>query len=74
MFPSMGRIVTYVQPASEQPVNGKREHPAMITHVWNDSGVNLQVFFDAGTVAPRTSVLRDDIGGANGYWKWPDRV
>lgn len=75
MTPTCGRTVVYVQPADELPVNGTREHPAIITRVWGDTGVNLQVLFDAGDVAPRTSVrmidaARPDAGG----WKWPERT
>jgi hypothetical protein len=71
MFPTIGRIVIYHQPKSEEPVNGSRDHPAIITRVWSETGVNLQVFFDAGVAQPRTSVCRDDIGGGCGYWTWP---
>lgn len=71
MSPTIGRIVIYHQPKSEEPVNGSREHPAVITRVWSEKGVNLQVMFDAGMVEPRTSVLRDDVGSGAGYWTWP---
>ena len=78
MKPTLGRIVIYTQPAAEAPVNGSREHPAIITRVWQPdsevSGVNLQVFFDAGTPSPRTSVLHASRGSDQlGNWDWPKR-
>ena len=79
MKPSIGRTVIYVQPQDEHPVNGTREHPAVVTRVQNP-GVetpycNLQVLFDAGSVTPRTSVPQFNAEAAEaGGWKWPDRV
>lgn len=78
MKPSIGRTVIYVQPEHEQPVNATREHPAVITRVCGDgdaAALNLQVAFDAGETAPRTSVLPLNSGTPGlGGWKWPDRV
>ncbi|MEW6332455.1 MAG: hypothetical protein AB1560_13440 [Pseudomonadota bacterium] len=78
MKPTVGRIVIYKQPAHEAPINGSREHPAIITRVWQtdseESSVNLQVFFDAGTPEPRTSVLPASRGDDQcGNWDWPKR-
>lgn len=49
MKPTIGRIVHYVQekPASYQPKDGPNvlvNLPAIITAVWSDTCVNLQVF------------------------------
>jgi len=67
MKPSIGRIVIF----RSEDHNGVLEHPAIITRVWNDTCVNLLVFFDAGTASPRTSVtLNHETYG----WKWPERV
>ena len=51
MKPTIGRIVHFVQekPASYQPKEGPRvlvNLPAIITAVWGDTCVNLQVFTD----------------------------
>lgn len=78
MNPTLGRIVIYTQPANEPPINDTREHPAIITRVWQpenpDSSVNLQVFFDGSSVSPRTSVLPASRGGDQfGNWDWPKR-
>lgn len=78
MNPTIGRVVIYKQPAAEQPINGTREHPAIITRVWQtdkpDSGVNLQVFFDGSSVSARTSVLHASRGDdQSGNWDWPKR-
>jgi hypothetical protein len=73
--PAVGRIVIFVQPATEQPVNGTREHPAIITRVWNDGLVNLQVFYDAAPVEARTSVGPYDVEAPDGWgWRWPERT
>lgn len=75
MTPTIGRTVIYVQGTNEESANGTREHPAVITRVWNDKGVNLLVFFDAHAPEPRTSVLRDDTAGPDmPYWHWPQRI
>jgi len=36
--------------------NGTRFHPAIVTRIWSDTCVNLQIFFDAGKVEVKTSV------------------
>jgi hypothetical protein len=51
MKPTIGRIVHFVQekPASHQPKEGPRvlvNLPAIITAVWGETCVNLQVFTD----------------------------
>ena len=61
MKPSIGRIVHYVQekPACYQPKEGPRlmvHLPAIITAVWGDTCVNLQVFTD-GTNSDDASMM-----------------
>lgn len=88
MKPTIGRIVTYFVGDGEiaenkylpDGPNGHREHPAIITAVWSDDCVNLRVFFDAGEIGVRNSMMRlPDLppGTAgnrfNSGWKWPDR-
>lgn len=75
--PSVGRIVQYFPPGVPFKAGG---YPAVITHVWGDLCVNLNVFNDGShRLAPEllmpTSVMQinpekiDDIG-----WQWPPRV
>ncbi len=89
MVPSIGRIVTYYQGDSEVDIvahfpdgaNGTRWHPAIITRVWADDCVNLQVFFDTHGPALRFKILKlpEMLGGVvnpsgNSGWCWPGRV
>ncbi len=68
--PTIGRVVHYTQPDDQEPRNATRVHPAMITRVWNDTCVNLVVFFDAGSPQALTSVTK--LPGYNGGgWDWP---
>lgn len=75
MKPTVGRIVHYRQPDNEPAVNGTKVHAAIVTRVWSDSVVNLQVFFDSGPVEPVTSVEveRPEEEGAGRRWFWPPR-
>lgn len=89
--PSIGRIVHYYQGDYEAPhgnmqderwtgTNGTRFHPAIITRVFTDDCVNLQVFFDAQAPGARSSVMRIPDEMLNGMhiassgWRWPERV
>lgn len=75
MTPTVGRIVIFRQPVNEEPVNGMREHPAIITRVWSNDLVNLHVFYDGAPSAARTSVVRADDVDLTGYtWHWPERA
>lgn len=60
MKPAIGRIVIYH--------NGVVDYPAIITRVWNDNCVNLQIFEDGIGILIRTSVV-EGIGVAQ--WSWP---
>lgn len=70
--PFLGQAVIYVQPDSEQPVNGTREHPAIVTRVWNETMVNLKVMFDFGPTESVGSVMRNDVANqGTGHWYPP---
>lgn len=72
MKPTVGRIVIFQQGAHAEPINGTREHPAIITRVWSDTCVNLQVFFDNARPAPSASVLHTSAAQQNSMsWSWP---
>ena len=75
--PSVGRIVIYTP---EEPYNTEKSKlqgwPAIITHVWGDSCVNLHVLQDGSYGAPYplpTSVTYSE-SKAPRSWSWPPRV
>lgn len=88
MKPSIGRIVLFVQEKREayQPKEGPRltlNLPAIITAVWGDTCVNLQVFTDGtnsddlnmSPVKWVTSASLDDSDAPQPRtWHWPPRV
>ncbi len=89
MKPSVGRIVRYFVGDFEigdrgmqtGGPNGHREHPAIITFVWSETCVNLQVLFDDGTIGwrPSSTLLPElpegaKLDTANSGWKWPERA
>lgn len=73
--PSVGRIVHYTPPSNESGGKGQ-PHAAVVTHVWGDSCVNLNVLqdgsFKLANLTP-TSVSFSD-NGSPGTWNWPPRV
>ncbi len=89
MKPTIGRIVHYVQekPAQYQPADGPKlmvHLPAIITAVWGDTCVNLQVFTDGSNSEIDgtnfrcckwvTSVSLDDSADPKARsWHWPER-
>lgn len=91
MTPSVGRIVHYWPNAehgktANQPGVRARKgqpYPAVITHVWSDTCVNLRVIDDgshslgSGTSMPTVTscVLADAASPPDGeFWSWPARV
>lgn len=63
--PSVGRIVLVPVDAINLPSNGAEVVPGIITRVWSDTMVNLQVFLDSGAVVAKTSArLYDDAAAA----------
>lgn len=77
--PSLGRIV--LVPMDPRHNNGADTAPAVISHVWSDSTVNVRILADGPDVEWRTSVVyTPDLGGFDGdpaslfRWSWPPRV
>jgi hypothetical protein len=69
MKPTIGRIVHFVD-------DDGSEWPAVITRVFSDTRVNLQVFRDSD-VTPRTSVPLIEVSGdpsSRFSWHWPQRA
>lgn len=89
MKPTIGRLVHFVQrkPAMYQPAAGSDAPfalvhlPAIITAVWGDTCVNLQVFTDGTNsdemnMAPIkwvTSSSLDATATQERSWHWPER-
>jgi hypothetical protein len=87
MKPSIGRIVHFVQNKPSGFGEGVRVHlPAIITAVWGDTCVNLQVFTDGSnseqgpnsnppSVKWITSAQIDESENPQPYtWHWPEKV
>ena len=84
--PGIGRIVHYVQNKPAGYGEGTIHLPAIITNVWGDTCVNLQVFTDGSnseqgpnsnppSVKWITSASLDDSETPNPYtWHWPERT
>lgn len=78
--PSVGRIVHYTP--QEPAANGTKgqPYPAVITHVWSDTCVNLNVLNDGSFTLSRdecpTSVTlaADASNPTPRTWHWPPRV
>lgn len=78
--PSVGRIVHYTP--QEPAGNGTKgqPYPAVITHVWSDTCVNLNVLNDGSFTLSRdecpTSVnlATDPDNPSPRTWSWPPRV
>lgn len=70
--PSIGRIVLF-----HASLKGEEPLPAIITKVWSDQVVNLEVFgAPAGTKWP-SSVVHESASWRKEdeqYWSWPPRV
>jgi hypothetical protein len=83
--PSIGRIVHFVQDNPPRYGEGTVHLPAVITAVWSDTCVNLQVFTDGsnseidGTNFQHakwvTSATLDGSDSPHpGTWHWPEKV
>jgi hypothetical protein len=78
MKPTIGRIVHFVNPFGI----GSEIFPAIITHVWSETCVNLHVFYDGpnGDVPEDaspfvSSVLFDQHGvPSQRTWHWPPKA
>lgn len=82
MKPSIGRIVHYVLASTDSPRNAGEHRPAIITRVWSDECVQLQVFTDGpndeaegdqGGLLWRSSVSMNDVEKPGRTWHWPER-
>lgn len=62
--PSVGRIVLMPADCVNMPVNGAEVLPAIITRVWSDEMINVQVFIDSGPTVAKTSVKLYDTAEA----------
>jgi hypothetical protein len=77
MRPTIGRVVHYVLPSGHHPGDHR---PAIITRVWSETCVNLQVFTDGDNdydhgpnVLRITSANYDADGTQPCSWHWPER-
>ena len=72
-----GRIVRYVLPEDKRnSIDDDPVRPAMVTHVWPDDAVNLQVMYDPqfDGLHPQVSnppMIHYDPEAAGGTWHWP---
>lgn len=70
--PSVGRIVHYWEPGRDAPL------AAIITRVWNDTCVNLEVFGSVQELGPAekfpTSVVLSSEPHSGRTWEWPPRA
>lgn len=78
MQPSIGRIV--LVPMDPTFNNGSSVAPAIITRVWDDLRINVQILADVPGCAWRTSLTHveslDGLDDAHDLhrWTWPPKV
>lgn len=75
MKPTVGRIVHFHPNERDQlhKNNSADFHAALVTQVWPDDNVNLQVFPAWGVPELRGSVPPEPGVTGNSYWAWPPR-
>jgi hypothetical protein len=69
MKPTLGRIVIFNNKVEgQEPV----QHAAIITHVWNDTCINLKAF---GKDHNNTDIIVTSCtqGDGDNQWNWPKR-
>lgn len=78
---AIGRVVHYVLPAREDPLQPGDHRPAMVVRVLNGARANLAVFVDgvADTGAAAEIIQRQldvplDPEGRPNTWHWPEMV
>ena len=72
MKPTIGRTVIYKCSQEEEKQNNHQPTaPAVITAVWSDTIVNLQVIADGPSTFWKTSV---PFGNDEINWSWPEIV
>lgn len=64
--PYLGATLIYVQSQSEPARAGHRDHPCIVTRVWNEDCVNVKVFFDHDRIEDRTHQTF-----SSNHVKWP---
>ena len=74
MKPTVGRVVLFKAHNSEL-TGGNNEVPALVTHVWSDTCINVMVMRDGHEATPIgvTSVSMTDDFAASGQacaWRW----
>lgn len=70
--PTVGRIVLFRSNNQEQMGNGALEVPAIVTRVWGQNCINVQVMRDSASPLWLTSVLYADGEPGDGQfgWRW----
>lgn len=75
MKPSLGRIVLFRESINGQ---GTFEYPAIITKVYPEGTVNLQVFRDFDSPVVRIEIAQNEDVSPTSIscvaWRWPPRV
>lgn len=66
MKPTIGRIVIYTV-----DVQTKKQYPAVITHVFNETCVNLHVFGDGSHRRDDFKITSVIMGDEPNQWSWP---
>ena len=77
MTKRIGQSVVYVMGDSDvksclrtDGYNGHRDHPAVITQVWDNDAINLKVLFDMGPVEDRGTVShKSNAAEGEAYWR-----
>lgn len=79
--PTVGRIVLYTSPkADHNPHKGFQPYPAVVTHVWTPTSINVHVQNDPDFPLPTESLMvsrvdfADKPGETLRTWSWPPRV
>ncbi|GMV26948.1 MAG: hypothetical protein AMXMBFR58_29790 [Phycisphaerae bacterium] len=80
--PTVGRIVDFYPKHTSASAGKGQPYPAVITHAWSDTTVNLHILDDGSfPVYPLTptSVVQRPHGAAPeanaaGWWDWPKRT
>ena len=75
--PTIGRVVLYHP--DPNPKSDGEPYPAIITHVWSETYVNLAVMQDGSaplldTLTPTSVVYEESQSGGFPRWTWPVRV
>lgn len=74
--PSVGRIVHLNKVYGREDSPKGQPYPAIITHVFSDTCVNLSIFNDGSFPLGANELTRTSVmfGTDAGQWSWPPRV